>query len=135
MDGLLVRITTLPSCLANLTCYVDLEYEQHQLTIQEVDWLSLHPHPITISIQLPAMPDKPEWRLDGSVIPLDGLMVNSTFGDMRERIKRALNVELPISRLQITYEGKVMANAATLASVNLGEGDLVGLGVKGVKKK
>ena len=81
------------------------------------------------------MPDKPEWRLDGSIIPLDGLMVNSTFGDMRERIKRALNVELPISRLQITYEGKVMANAATLASVNLGEGDLVGLGVKGVKKK
>lgn len=96
----------------------------------EVDWLSLHPHPISISVQLPVMPDKPEWKLDGSVIPLDGIMVHTSFADMRERIKRAINAELPISRLQITYEGKVMSNATTLAGMNIGEGDLLGLSVK-----
>ena len=51
------------------------------------------------------MPDKPEWKLDGSVISVDGVMVNTSFADMRERIKRALNAELPISRLLITYVG------------------------------
>lgn len=49
---------------------------------------------------------------------------------MRDRIKRAVDADLPISRLQIQYEGKVMSNATTLAGVNIGEGDLIGLVVK-----
>ena len=30
--------------------------------------MSLHPDPITIAVQLPSMPEKPEWKLDGSII-------------------------------------------------------------------
>ncbi|CAK9786329.1 hypothetical protein CC85DRAFT_307819 [Cutaneotrichosporon oleaginosum] len=98
----------------------------------EIDWMSLHPAPITVAVQLPAMGDKPEWRLDGSVLGVPGVPVNTTFGTLREHIKRTLDADLPVSRLQLTYGGRVMNNSASLASVNLGEGDVV---VMAVKKK
>jgi splicing factor 3A subunit 1 len=98
----------------------------------EIDWMSLHPDPITVAVQLPAMGDKPEWRLDGSVLGVPGVPVNATFGTLREHIKRTLDADLPVSRLQLTYGGRVMNNSASLASVNLGEGDVV---VMAVKKK
>lgn len=98
----------------------------------EIDWMSLHPDPITVSVQLPAMADKPEWKLDGSVLAVPSVAVNTTFGTLRERIKQALDADLPVSRLRLDYGGKVMNNSASLASVNLGEGDVV---VMAVKKK
>lgn len=98
----------------------------------EIDWLSLHPHPVAVSIQLPSMADKPEWKLDGSVIAVPDVPVNTTFGQLRERIKRAVDADLPISRLKLDFNGKVMNNAASLASVNLDEGDVV---VMSVRKK
>ncbi|BEI80027.1 hypothetical protein CcaverHIS002_0105560 [Cutaneotrichosporon cavernicola] len=96
----------------------------------EIDWMSLHIDPITVAVQLPTMADKPEWRLDGSVLPVPGVPVNTTFGALREHIKRTLDVDLPVSRLQLTYGGRVMNNSATLASVNLGEADVVAMAVK-----
>lgn len=98
----------------------------------EIDWLSLHPQPIVVSVQLPSMPDKPEWKLNGSVIDVPDVPVNTTFGQLRERIKRAVDADLPISRLKLDFNGKVMNNVATLASVNLDEGDVV---VMSVRKK
>lgn len=98
----------------------------------EIDWMSLHPDPITVSVQLPSVADKPEWKLDGSVLAIPDVAVNTTFATLRERIKRALDADLPISRLRLEYGGKVMNNSASLASLNLGEGDVV---VMAVKKK
>ncbi|KAL1407197.1 SF3a splicing factor complex subunit [Vanrija albida] len=98
----------------------------------EFDWMSLHPDPITLSVQLPTMPDKPEWKLDGSIVSIPDLHVNTLFSTLRERIKRALDADLPISRLRIDYNSKVMSNGATLASVNLDDGDMV---VMAVRKK
>ncbi|TXT07320.1 hypothetical protein VHUM_03490 [Vanrija humicola] len=98
----------------------------------EIDWMSLHPEPISLSVQLPTMPDKPEWKLDGSIITVSDLPVNTLFSTLRERIKRTLDADLPISRLRIDYNGKVMSNGASLASVNLDDGDTV---VMGVRKK
>lgn len=98
----------------------------------EIDWMSLHPDPITLSVQLPVMPDKPEWKLDGSVLSIPDLPVNTPFATLRERIKRALDADLPVSRLRIDYNGKVMSNGASLASVNLDDGDVV---VMAVRKK
>lgn len=98
----------------------------------EIDWQSLHPHPIAVSIQLPNMPDKPEWKLNGSSVAVPDVPVGTTFGQLRERIKRAVDADLPMSRLKLEYNGKVMNNAATLASVNLDEGDVV---VMSVRKK
>ena len=98
----------------------------------EIDWTSLHPDPIALSVQLPDMPDKPEWKLNGAVILVPDLPVSFTFGTVRERIKRIVDADLPISRLRLDYQGKVMNNGATLASANLDEGDML---VMSVRKK
>ena len=92
--------------------------------------MSLHPDPIAISVQLPNMPDKPEWKLDGSVISIPDLPVNTLFSTVRERIKRIVDADLPISRLRLDYGQKVMSNASTMASVNLDEGDMLVLSVR-----
>jgi splicing factor 3A subunit 1 len=76
------------------------------------------------------MPDKPEWKLNGSVIEVPDLPVSTLFATLRERIKRVMDADLPISRLRLDYQGKIMNNSATLASVNLDDGDVVVLNVK-----
>lgn len=96
----------------------------------EIDWMSLHPEPISIAVQLPAMPDKPEWKLDGSVVTVPAVPVGTTFGALRDRIKATVDADIPVARLKIDYNGKVMNNSATLASVNLSEGDMVVLSVR-----
>lgn len=96
----------------------------------EIDWMSLHPAPIAISVQLADMPDKPEWKLNGNVITVPDVHVGTTFGNLRERIKQAVGADLPVSRIRIDYNGKVMNNSHTLASVNLGEGDVVHMSVR-----
>ncbi|EJT45664.1 pre-mRNA splicing factor [Trichosporon asahii var. asahii CBS 2479] len=96
----------------------------------EIDWMSLHPEPIALQVQLPSMADKPEWKLDGRTIIVPDLPVNLTFGNLRDRIKRAVDADLPVSRLRLDYNGKVMNNASSLASVNLDEGDVVVLSVR-----
>ncbi|WVO16420.1 hypothetical protein L204_104096 [Cryptococcus depauperatus] len=96
----------------------------------EIDWTSLHPAPVSLSVQLPSMPEKPEWKLDGSIITIPDLSVSTLFSTMRERIKRVVDADLPISRMRIDYNGKPMSNSSTLASVNLDEGDLLVLVLK-----
>ncbi|WWC89581.1 uncharacterized protein L201_004506 [Kwoniella dendrophila CBS 6074] len=97
----------------------------------EQDWISLHPEPITISIQLPnMMNEKPEYKLDGSIISISDLPVTTLFSTIREKIKRIVDADLPISRMRLDYGPKVMNNASTLASVNLDEGDTLNLVLK-----
>ncbi|RYE52515.1 MAG: hypothetical protein EOP48_16330 [Sphingobacteriales bacterium] len=82
----------------------------------EIDWMSLNPHPITIQVQLPTSTEKPEWAsiLNGSILSLEGVPVNTPFSSIREKIKSALGAELPISRMRIEYEGRVMNNGSSL---------------------
>lgn len=107
----------------------------HSTDNQEIDWQSLHPSPISITIQLPSYPEKPEWKLDGSVITVPNIHVGTNFGSLREHIKRTVGSgDLPISRLRLDYMGKVMNNGHSLASMNLDEGDVVYLNIKATKK-
>jgi len=94
--------------------------------------MSLHPDPVALSVQLPDMPDKPEWKLNGSIITVPDLPVATLFSTVRERIKRVVDADLPVSRIRLDYEGKIMSNGSTLASVNLDEGDLL---VMSIRKK
>ncbi|KAL7421521.1 SF3a splicing factor complex subunit [Cryptotrichosporon argae] len=98
----------------------------------EIDWASLHPDAITLHVQLPVEAERPEWKLDGSVVSIPDLPVSTLFSTLRERIKRVVDADLPVSRIRIDYGGKIMNNASSLASVNLGEGDLV---VMSLRKK
>jgi len=99
---------------------------------KEIDWMSLHPDPVAISIQLPDMPDRPEWKLNGSIITVPDLPVNSLISTVRERIKRVVDADLPISRLKLNYGEKTLNNAQTMASINLDDGDML---VMSVRKK
>ncbi|WVQ82269.1 hypothetical protein IAT38_004397 [Cryptococcus sp. DSM 104549] len=96
----------------------------------ESDWINLHPDPISISVQLPDMPDKPEWKLNGSIITIPDLTAKTLFSTVRERIKRIVDSDVPISRMRLDYGPKVMSNASTLASVNLDDGDMITLVLK-----
>lgn len=96
----------------------------------EIDWMSLHPDPISLSIQLPSMPEKPEWKLNGSIITVPDLPVNTLFSTLRERIARVIDADLPLSRLKLDYNGKTMNNKNTLASVNLDETDVVVMSIR-----
>lgn len=96
----------------------------------EIDWMSLHPEAINLQVALPdMMAEKPEWKLNGSIITIS-VPVNTSFGTLREHIKRIVDADLPISRLRLDYGAKVMNNSASLASVNLDDGDVVVLTVR-----
>ncbi|WWD02712.1 hypothetical protein V865_000753 [Kwoniella europaea PYCC6329] len=96
----------------------------------ETDWTNLHPDPINLSVQLPNMPEKPEYKLNGSIITITDLPVTTLFSTIREKIKRIVDADLPISRMRLDYGTKVMNNASTLASVNLDDGDMLNLVLK-----
>jgi splicing factor 3A subunit 1 len=76
------------------------------------------------------MPDKPEWKMDGSVISIEDLPVATLFSTLRQRIKRAVDADLPISRIKLDYNGKTMNNKATMASVNLDDGEMIVMSIR-----
>lgn len=115
---------------ANSTRCVSSDSSNAADMLQEIDWMSLHPDPIAISVQLPDMSEKPEWKLNGSIITVPDLPLNTLFSTVRERIKRVVDADLPISRLRLDYGQKVMSNASTMASVNLDDGDMLVLTVR-----
>ncbi len=90
----------------------------------------MHPEPVSISVQLPNMPDKPEWKLNGSIITVEDIPVNFLVSTLRERIKNIIDAPLPISRMKIDYGVKTLSNSSTLAGMNIGEGDMVSMSIR-----
>ena len=43
--------------------------------------------PVTIMVQLPVYPDKPEWKCDGSTLPLEDVPLTALIGTLRDRIQ------------------------------------------------
>lgn len=97
---------------------------------QEADWIKLHPDPISISVQLPNMPEKPEWKLNGSIITIADLTLSTLVSTLRDRIASIVEAPLPISRMRLDYGPKVLSNASTLASVNMDEADMIALTIR-----
>lgn len=106
---------------------------------QEEDWLNMHPAPITVSIQLPSAPEKPEWNLDGSIISLADLPLTLLVSSLRDRITSHLSTDsstsVPASRIKISFRGKVLANANTLASYNMDDDDLLIMTLREAKRR
>ena len=101
----------------------------------EQDWVNMHPIPISLSIQLPNVPEHPEWKLDGSIANVPELPVTLLVSTLRERIIRHLDSALSPGRVKFTYTTKLLSNQQTLAVYNLEDGDTVVLSVREVKKK
>lgn len=95
----------------------------------------MHPDPIKISVQLPNVPDRPEWKLNGSIIDVEDLPMNFLISTLRDRIAKIIDAPLPIARMKIDFGPKTLSNASTLASVNLDEGDILHMSIRETKKK
>ncbi|KAL4251665.1 Splicing factor 3A subunit 1 [Abortiporus biennis] len=101
----------------------------------EQDWINLHPHPISLQIQLPNDSSKPEWKLDGTVVTVPDLPLNLLISTLRDRILQHTGSAVPASRIRLAYAGKMLTNANTIASYNLEDEDLLVLSVRDQKKK
>lgn len=99
----------------------------------------MHPEPIVLSIQLPSHPDKPEWKLDGSIMTLPDMPLTLFVSSLRDRIISHLSTDggssVPASRIKLSFRGKVLANANTLASYNMDDDDVMLMTVRDAKKR
>jgi splicing factor 3A subunit 1 len=105
------------------------------LSFQESDWIRMHPDPITLSVRLPSIPDKPEWKLNGAIIEIPDMPVTYMVSTLRDRIVKIVDAPLPMSKMQLAYGNLNLKNQATLAATNLDDGDLIVLSMKDAKKR
>jgi len=101
--------------------------------IPEHEWLEQVPGPISINIQLPSVPDKPEWGCDGSTLTLPEVPLTALAGTLRDRIMQKIG--LPPGKQRLQYNGKMVANSISLAGLNMDDGDSMVLAVREDKKK
>jgi len=101
----------------------------------EQDWINLHPAPISLRIQLPSHPEKPEWKLDGTAAIVPDLPVTLLVSTLRDRIIQHLGSSLSAGKMRLAYGGTMLTNANNLASYNLEDEDLVTLSLRDEKKK
>ncbi|KIJ69484.1 hypothetical protein HYDPIDRAFT_24321 [Hydnomerulius pinastri MD-312] len=101
----------------------------------EADWISMHPYTISLKIDLPSDPSKPEWKLDGKTVTVSELPLNLLVSSLRDRFIQATGSSLPASRIRISYMGKMLTNANTIASYNLEDEDTVVLSLSAMRKK
>ncbi|KAN0105430.1 SF3a splicing factor complex subunit [Russula decolorans] len=101
----------------------------------EQDWINMHPHPISLQVQLPTDTSKPEWKLDGTIVSIPELPLNLLVSTLRDRIIAATGSALSAGRLLLSYNGKMLTNRNTIASYNLEDDDLLVLSVRDPKKK
>ncbi|KAJ7219077.1 Pre-mRNA splicing factor PRP21 like protein-domain-containing protein, partial [Mycena pura] len=101
----------------------------------EADWISRHPHPISLQVQLPTDDSKPEWKLDGSVVTIPDLPLNLLVSTLRDRILLHTGSSVPVSRIRLSYTGKMLNNKDTIAVYNLEDEDILVFSVRDAKKK
>lgn len=101
----------------------------------ESDWIQLHPHPISLQIQLPSEPSKPEWKLDGQIILVPDLPVTLLVSTLRDRFIQFTGSTIKASAIRFSYQGKMLPNGQTIAYHNLEDEDLVVLSIQDKKKK
>ena len=73
--------------------------------------------------------------MDGSVVTVPDLPVTLFLSTLRDRIIQQLGSTVAASKMRISYGGKMLTNANSIASYNLEDEDLLALTVKDDKKK
>ncbi|KAK0459533.1 Pre-mRNA splicing factor PRP21 like protein-domain-containing protein [Desarmillaria tabescens] len=101
----------------------------------EDDWITMHPYPISLQVQLPNDTSKPEWKLDGSTVTIPDLPLNLLVSTLRDRIVQHTSISVPISRIRLSYAGKMLTNSSSIAVYNMEDEELLMLSVSPSKKK
>ncbi|KAJ8293807.1 Splicing factor 3A subunit 1 [Rhodotorula toruloides] len=96
----------------------------------EEDWLATHPDPVRIKVQLPDYPEKPAWGCRGQQVELE-VPLTLLIGTVRDRISGLVGV--PVGKQRYMYNDRLLANATTLAALNLDNGDVLTLQLKDKK--
>ncbi|PBK96654.1 hypothetical protein ARMGADRAFT_1163059 [Armillaria gallica] len=100
----------------------------------EDDWIAMHPYPISLQVQLPNDTSRPEWKLDGSTVTIPDLPLNLLVSTLRDRIQHT-GISVPISRMRLSYAGKMLTNSSSIAVYNMEDEELLVLSVSPAKKK
>ncbi|EEB93103.1 hypothetical protein MPER_08288 [Moniliophthora perniciosa FA553] len=100
----------------------------------EEDWINMHPHPISLQVQLPNDPTKPEWKLDGKIVTIPDLPLHLLVSTLRDRILQHTGSSCPASRIRLSYAGKMLTNKSTIASYNLEDEELLVFSLDAKKK-
>ncbi|GAA5922973.1 hypothetical protein JCM3775_006205 [Rhodotorula graminis] len=99
-------------------------------TVGEEEWLASHPHPVKIQVQLPEYSAKPAWGCKGQKVELE-VPLTLLVGTVRDRI--AATVGVPVGKQRYLYDGRILANTTTLATLNLDNGATLQLQIKDKK--
>lgn len=101
----------------------------------EADWINMHPYTISLNIQLPSDPSKPEWKLDGNVVTVSDLPLTLLVSTLRDRFLQTTGSALPASKIRLSHMGKMLTNSNTIAYYNMEDEDPIILSVSAGKKK
>jgi len=99
------------------------------------DHLFYFQHPISLQVQMPNDPSKPEWKLQGQVVTIPDLPLNLLVSTLRDRILQHTGSTVPASRIRLSYLGKMLTNSTSIATSNLEDEDLLVFSVRDPKKK
>lgn len=92
-------------------------------------------YPISLQVQLPNDTSRPEWKLDGSTVTVPDLPLNLLVSTLRDRIVQHTGISVPISRIRLSYAGKMLTNSSSIAVYNMEDEELLMLSVSPAKKK
>lgn len=101
----------------------------------EEDWIALHPHTISLRVQMPLDAARPEWKLQGQVVTIPELPLTLLVSTLRDRILAATESAVPASRIRLSYQGKMLTNKESIAMSNLEDEDVLVFSVRDAKKK
>jgi splicing factor 3A subunit 1 len=91
--------------------------------------------PISLQVQLPKDGAKPEYKLDGQVVTLVDLPLNTLVSTLRDRILQQTGSAVGASKIRLAYGSTMLSNGNTIASYNLEDEDMLVLSVREGKKK
>lgn len=102
--------------------------------LPETEFLAMHNGPITVQVQVPSGSDKPEWRLNGQIIPIT-LRSSDSVSTLKSKLQEETG--LPPAKQKISYDGMFFKDNNSLAFYNLLNGTIVQLQIKerGGRKK
>ncbi|RWS31181.1 splicing factor 3A subunit 1-like protein [Leptotrombidium deliense] len=102
--------------------------------MSEEDFIRRNSGPVTFKVQVPNIPDKPEWKLHGQMLTLS-LPLTDLVSVIKVKIHEQIG--MPPGKQKLQYEGMFIKDSSTLAFYNISKGGIIVLGLKerGGRKK
>ncbi|KAJ8955651.1 hypothetical protein NQ314_006860 [Rhamnusium bicolor] len=102
--------------------------------IPEEVFLSRNPHPVSVKVSVPVMPEKSEWKLTGQMLSFT-LPLSESVGNLKAKLQEETN--MAPAKQKLFFDGMFFKDSNTLAYYNITPGSVVQLQIKerGGRKK